>query len=159
MKTIITQNLFRKLDEQLSSGYGKTLIKTAERKSSVPLKGIIRQRDNGWVYVNISNDVIHGLFSLIAEEGLEKPPYFGEDGVGAHISAIDEDELKDKDFKDVGKEVTFKLGPMVSVKPEGWEEMDKVYFVEVECPDLEKIRKKYNLPKTYKGKGHAWGIS
>ena len=159
MLKIATAGYYQKLTEEaVCNGSGRRTVKVA-RKVSVPLKGVLKQQPNGWVYVNVSNDVIHGLYSLIAEEGVEKPPYFNDGGVGAHISAIHESELKDKEFKDVGREVTFKLGPMVSVEPEGWKDMERVYFIEVDSPDLEKIRQKYGLPKTYKGLGHSWHIT
>jgi hypothetical protein len=33
------------------------------------------------------------------------------------------------------------------VHPPKWKEMDEVYFVEVESPELDRLRKKYGLPK------------
>ena len=62
----------------------------------VQLKGVIQQTDKGFVYVKISNDVIHGFFKLIDEEGIEEPPYFGkgDNKIGAHISLINDDELE-----------------------------------------------------------------
>lgn len=136
------------------------IIKVAYKSKLKPvkLKGTLKQQKNGWCYINVSNDVIHGLFSLIDEEGIEKPPYFDKDGVGAHVSAISDEELEGKDIKieEIGEEINFELGEMFSTKPEGWKEMEKVYFVEVNCPRMKEIRKKYKLPATYKGLNHPW---
>lgn len=42
------------------------------------LVGKLCQAPNGFVYINISNNFIHGFFPLINEDGVEKPPYFGK---------------------------------------------------------------------------------
>jgi hypothetical protein len=139
------------------------IIKLASKTKLKPvkLKGKLKQQKNGWCYIDVSNDVIHGFFSLIDEEGIEKPPYFDKGGVGAHISAISDEELEGKDIKikEIGEEINFELGEVFSTKPDGWDEMEKVYFISVDCPELKEIRKKYKLPATYKGKGHDFHIT
>ena len=130
------------------------LSKEAQQMKSVPLKGIIRKTDDGFIYVDISNNVINGLFSLIDEEGIEKPPYSDEeyDNIGAHISVMKEDELKeDEEFSDFGKEITFKLDKFFSVEPKTWDEVERVWCIKVVSPDLEKLRKKYGLAKKFHG--------
>jgi hypothetical protein len=132
------------------------------RLISVPLCGTLKCTDDGFYYLKISNDVIHGLFALIDEENIEKPPYDlgGYKDIGAHISVMSQDELdKDIDITDVGKEFSFKLGKFYSTKPENWDEMERVWFVSVISPELENLRKKYKLPKTYKGKGHDFHMT
>jgi len=127
------------------------------RLISVPLKGTLEQTNDGFVYLNLSNDVIHGLFTLIDEEGIEKPPYDkGKyNGLGAHISVMNQDEFKEETkIKEIGREFSFKLGKFYSTEPEGWDEMERVWFVSVISPELEKLRKKYGLPQTYKGLNH-----
>lgn len=132
------------------------------RLISVPLRGTLKQTDDGFVYLNLSNDVIHGLFTLIDDEGIEKPPYDkGKyNGLGAHISVMNQDEFKEEtEIKEIGKEFSFKLGKFYSTRPENWDEMDRVWFVSIISPELEKLRKKYGLPKTYQGKGHDFHIT
>ena len=125
--------------------------KLASRLISVPLKGTLKQTDEGFVYLNISNDVVHGLFKLIDEEGIEEPPY--DRGkykkIGAHISVINGDEIKDKDLdiKEIGEEFNFELGEFYSTKPDSWKEMERVWFVSVISPELEKLRESYGLSK------------
>lgn len=169
MKVVLSEKTKKKLkeDKEFQESYWRMIYpdqfaddmtseeekqtKTASRKISVPLKGVLRQTKDGFVYVDISNDVIHGLFQLIDEEGIEKPPYMNDEfnNVGAHISVIGKKELTDKVFTDSGKVITFKMGRFYSVEPEGWEEMERVWFIEVDSPDLENIREKYGLSKKH----------
>ena len=136
-------------------------IKLAKSKlKEVNLVGTIQQTDTGFVYVKISNDVIHGLFKLIDEEGIEEPPYFGKGEIGAHISLISDEELeKDVKIKEVGQEINFTLGEMFSTKPKGWEEMAKVYFVHVYSDEFKEFRKKYKLPASYQNKKNQYHIT
>jgi len=154
-KEIFPKEYVSNLSANTKSGF----IKIA-RKLQVPLIGTVKQTYDGFVYVDISNDVIHGLFSLIDSETKEKPPYLEDDynNVGAHISVINAKELtKEKPFQDSGTEVHFKLGKFYSVDPESWKGIKRVWFVEVESPELEEIREKYGLSK--KLKGHEFHIT
>lgn len=138
-------------------------VKTASRLKKVILKGRLSKTDDGFIYVKLSNDVIHGLFTMLDDEGIEKPPYFSKSkmgkGIGAHISAISNEELEEKEIKEIGKEISFELGEVKSTNPAGWYNMERVWFVTVKSPELEKLRKRYDLPKTYKNLGHDFHIT
>jgi len=129
------------------------------KKDEVELTGIIKQQDDGFVYVDVSNDIIHGMFRLVDEEGIEEPPYFDKDGIGAHISFMTADEVKDLDIEEIGQSVSFKFEDIKSTNPKGWADMNRVWFIELEAPELKEIRKKYNLPSTYDGRGHHFHIT
>ena len=129
------------------------------RLRNVYLTGVLKQTDDGFCYVDINNNVIHGMFKLVDEDGIEKPPYFDKDGIGAHISFIASEESEGINLKEVGKNVKFKFKNIKSEKPDGWEEMERVWFITVEAPELKNIRKKYKLPATYKNKGHDFHIT
>lgn len=133
--------------------------KKAKKLEEVPLIGTLEQADNGYTYLNVSNKIIDGLFELIEKDGLSKPPYNQKkyNEVGAHISVFNEDEVEDLEIKEIGKEFNFTLGEFKSTKPEGWEEVKEVYFVQVDSPELEDLRKKYKLPK--KLNGHEFHIT
>jgi hypothetical protein len=147
--------------------WNSTLTKLANKNlKEVSLKGTLHKNDSGFVYVKVDDDVIHGMYTLIDEEGISEPPYFGKGDkkIGAHISAISQDELEEKDvdikdIKEIGDEVNFTLGEMYSTNPDGWDEMKKVYFISVDAPELKEIRKSYGLPATYKNKGHDFHIT
>ena len=130
---------------------------------NVDLKGTLKQKDDGFVYLDVSNNVIHGLFSLIDEENIEKPPYFDNGGIGAHISVVSsqeaEEQLKDIKIDEIGDEINFQLLDIKSTKPDGWKEMERVWFVQVESTKLKEIREKYGLSKTYNRQGHNFHVS
>jgi hypothetical protein len=141
---------------------GENVKIAAGKLSEVKLKGVLKQTKEGFVYIKLSNDVIHGLFTLIDEEGIEEPPYFGKGEIGAHISVISDEEAEEKEIEkidELGEEFSFKMLGMKSVKPKGWKEMARVWFVEFEAPEIEKMRQKYGLPKSYKGTKNKWHVS
>ncbi len=91
------------------------------------------------------------LSEFISEEGYELPPYFGRDELhGAHISVIYSKEAKEYGVgkvKEVGETIYFKpLGCRV-VAPKNWKDVDEVYVIAVQAPVLNRLRKKYGLPK------------
>jgi len=135
----------------------ESFIKVAERLKEVKLYGKLTQAKEGFTYLSVSNNIIHGLFSLIREDGAEKPLYFGkkrgEYNNGAHISVMSSGEINNNklEISEIGEEFPFKVIGIKSVKPKNWEEMERLWFVEVESPEIEKLRQKYKLPKTYEG--------
>jgi len=77
----------------------------------------------------------------------------------AHLSVFDTDEMDDLDLplKEDGKQFTFEIESVDTVNPEGWDEMEQVWFVRVKSPELEDLRKKYNLePKLH---GHNFHMT
>jgi len=151
------------VDVMTSKTVDERLTKLAsDRLKETPMKGELKQDDEGFVYIDINNDFIDGMYPLIDEDGAEKPPYFDKDGVGAHVSVISPDELdEDNELKieELGDDINFKIKEVYSTNPAGWDEMSKVWFVSIDAPDLKKIRKKYDLPETYKDKGHDFHIT
>jgi len=141
----------------------KEQIKKASKlNKEVELFGTLKQQEDGFVYVKIDDNFIDGIFPLLADADIKKPPYFDKDGIGAHISAITKDEIEDKEIKEIkeiGKEIPFTFKEVYSTNPQGWDEMSRVWFVAVDIPELVKIRKKYGLPETYENKGHEFHIT
>ena len=126
------------------------------------LSGEIKQQDDGFSYIKINDKIIDAFYPMIEGEA-SKPPYFGKDGIGAHISFISSDEAEEKELsgklKEVGKKIMFKITGLYNTNPAGWDEMKRVWFITVEAPELKKIRKRYGLPATYNGKGHKFHIT
>lgn len=135
--------------------------KIAKKLKDVTLKGELKQTKKGFVYLKIPNNVINGLFALIDAEDIEKPPYDEKkyNSVGAHVSVIYEDEVKEKELeiKEIGQEFNFNLGEFKSTKPDGWDEVEEVYFVNIYSEELEDLREKYKLPR--KLNGHEFHIT
>jgi len=124
-----------------------------ESKKEVFLVGTLKKTVDNFIYLDISNDIIEGLRSMLPEEDdAKKPPYDNKEnrGIGAHVSVIYTDEYNEKDLgviKELGKEYKFTTGKVHSVNPEKWDEISKVWFMDVASPDLEKLRQKYGLSK------------
>lgn len=127
-------------------------IKIASRKKQVSLVGTLKRTKDNYVYLDLPNNILNGLYSMLSDDEAEKPPYNLKsfNSVGAHISVIGINEYKDNDLeeiKELGKEFEFKTGNIYSVNPDGWDEMSSVWFMDIDSPDLEKLRQKYGLPK------------
>ena len=135
--------------------------KIAQKLEDVELKGKLKQTKNGFTYLDINDDIVDGLFSLIDEDGIKKPPYNQKkyNSIGTHISIIKDSEVEENDLeiKEVGKEYNFTLGEFKSTDPEGWDGVEEVYFIQVHSPELEELRKKYGLSK--KIDGHEFHIT
>ena len=125
----------------------KIIISKKYRKmKEVEFKGILKKTKDNFVYLNINNNIINGLFSNIDEKNIKKP----DSNVGAHISVISSDEYKNnnlENIKEIGQEFNFKIKDVKSTNPDGWNEVKEVYFIEVESKELENLRQKYKLSK------------
>lgn len=119
------------------------------------LEGQLIVKSDGFGYLKVSDDYIHALFPMLGlkEEGYNKPPYFRtEEAPGAHISIfyVNENIMPEE----VGQYFHFELKQIVIVESS----KDTRYVVlQVESPELEKLREKYGLsPKLF---GHDYHIS
>ncbi len=117
---------------------------------NLPNYGILK-RSNGFVYVDLDDEYVHALITFIQQDGFQEPPYFGDAGlVGAHITVMYPEETAKygiKDMKECGEMVFFVPKKCQVVHPPRWKEIDEVYFIVVDAPQLDKIREKYGLPK------------
>ena len=171
MKIIISEKAKKKKkDKKFIENYWKTIypdeyvdvlvnedeffekLKTASRKKQSTFVGTLKKTKDNFVYLDISNNIINGLYSMLPDEDAEKPPYNnkGFNSVGAHISVIGTDEYKSariEKIDEIGKEFAFKSGKIYSVNPDGWDDMSEVWFMDVESKELEELRKKYKLPR------------
>jgi hypothetical protein len=124
------------------------ILKYVEAK--LPHQGMLKNSD-GFIYVDIDDDYIHKLISFIEKDGFEEPPYFdGEGLVGAHITVIYPNDMKKYhvgEIKELGQTIRFTPKKCQVMHPPGWREMDEVYFIVVDAPELDRIRQKYGLPQ------------
>ncbi len=118
--------------------------------------GRLEVNEEGYVYVNIEDHYIHDLIAFIEDQGFEKPPYFENSSlVGAHITVIYPEEATTYhlyQLSERGKSIRFKPKECIVVDAEktGRKELegvDKICLITIDAPELEKIRKKYGLPK------------
>ena len=134
-----------------SNNIYNNLIKLCNDSQDVWLSAKILQTSDGFVYADVPNSIFNAFLPLLNDEpGVSKPPknerHF--DDVGAHISVIKSREIKENNiiFNDIGRTIHYKmLGVRQVENPDGWEEIEKVWFIAVESPDLEQLRTKYGL--------------
>lgn len=125
-------------------------------------KGILKQKDNGYLYVDVSNDFITQSLPLIEAQGKLVPPrhYTSKKGIGAHISVMYENEQIDNEIwevKELGQEYTFTVIELRTVKLNKDKKMQKLWLIAVAAPELEKLRESYGLSS--KLKGHDFHIT
>jgi len=125
------------------------LKKLASEAKDVVFVGELRQTRDGFVYVDVPNSIFAGFMPFLGNEA-EKPPKNERhyDDIGAHITVIKTKEISERGirFEDVGKKISYKITGVEQVdNPDGWEEMQSVWFLKVEAPQLEKLRQKYGL--------------
>ena len=124
-------------------------------KEHLPTDGKLVLKFDGFVYLKVDDRYVHTLFPMLGlkEKGFEKPPYFrNRKAPGAHISVFNENEhIKPQEVRQYFH-FTIKDIKIVNLS-------DSVSYavLDVESPELEKLREKYGLaPKLL---GHDFHIS
>ena len=121
----------------------------SDTELSYGMGGMLYLSDSGWLLLQVPNALVRGAFAALQEPGVELPPSGPEGRLNAHISVIRPEELETIGGPEVvverGKTFRYSLGEIRTVRPAGWEEMDRVWFIKVRSPDLEKLRKSYGL--------------
>jgi hypothetical protein len=118
-------------------------------------KGILKQKDNGYLYVEVSRDFISEALPLIDAQGKIVPPrhYTSKKGIGAHISVMYENEqiLNEVwEIKELGQEFTFTVMELRTVKLNKYNKVKKLWLLAVAAPELEKLRESYGLSSRLK---------
>lgn len=113
------------------------------------LKGRLYLAKSGWILLSVPNALGRGAFEALNEPGAELPVNGATGQYNAHISVMRPEEIAQIGGADKvverGKEFGFTLGPVRTVVPAGWAEMSKCWFIEVNSPELERLRKSYGL--------------
>ncbi|MFW6173138.1 MAG: hypothetical protein ACOC5T_05280 [Elusimicrobiota bacterium] len=133
--------------------------KISKKLDTVKLEGKLKQTKDGFVYLDIPDDIISGFLPMINNSNAKKPPYFNKEfnKVGTHISVMSKDETEGLDIKEIGQNISFEIKSLKNTNPEGWNEIKKVYFITIKSKELEDLRQKYNLSK--KIDGHEFHIT
>lgn len=131
---------------------GLDVIKSAGDAQSVyALSGRLYLSSSGWLLLTVPNAVLHGLFDALEVPGLEKPTRDTNDPdsqVNAHISVMaawETEQIGRDKISERGHTFKYQLGNLKVVRPDGWDGVSKVYFVEVASPELRNLRKSYGL--------------
>jgi hypothetical protein len=147
---------------------GREFAKYAADESQEPelaynLSGTLYLSQSGWLMLSVANSFARGLFSNMREPGIELPPGHEGGSFNAHITVMRPEEIElvggpDK-ITERGKQFAYTLGRFYSVKPDGWSEVDRVWFVKVHSPDLQELRKSYGLSPLPKEGKHAFHVT
>ena len=82
----------------------------------IGFSGILKREEDGFIYVDVNDDFIWRGIEVIKVIGFKEPPYFGEGGVGAHITVMDTLEGKTVDISDIlGMKIDFTFEEFVTV--------------------------------------------
>ncbi len=113
------------------------------------LTGALYRSSSGWVLLQVPNALVRGVFAAMHEPGAELPPS-GDDGrLNAHISVFRAEELDALGGADAiterGKQFKYSIGRLMSVVPETWSGMARVWFLTVHSPELQALRRSYGL--------------
>jgi hypothetical protein len=131
----------------VGEAYG--LLKAAGDAENAPvLTGSLFLSKSGWIMLSVPNALVRGIFATLREPGIELPTH--SDGVlNAHCSVFRPEELATiggpERITERGHSFTYQLGPLQTAVPGGWEEMGRVWFVKINSPGLQNLRKSYGL--------------
>lgn len=133
-----------------------------EKVVQLEQKGILKQKSNGYLYVEVSNDFISKALSLIEAPGKIVPPrhFTSKKGIGAHISVMYENEQimnEIWEIQELGQEFTFNIIELRTIKLNKDNKAKKLWLLAVEAPELEQLRERYGLPP--KLKNHDFHIT
>jgi hypothetical protein len=129
-------------------------FKIAAKLTPIEFEGELKDK-NGFIYLDIPDAIISGFMSLIKGKVIH-PKKASDNYPGAHISVMQAEDT-DKKVKEIGKKFKFTIIGAEQTEPEGWDGVNKVYFITVDSPELENLRKSYGLSK--KNKGHNFHIT
>lgn len=133
-----------------------------EKVIQIEQKGILKQKENGYLYVEVAKDFIAEALPLIDAQGKIVPPrhYTSKKGIGAHISVMYENEQimnEIWEINELGQEFNFTVMELRTVKLTKDNKMKKLWLLAVDAPELEKLRESYGLSS--KLKGHDFHIT
>lgn len=133
-----------------------------EKAQTFQHTGTLKQKDNGYLYLEVSKEFIAEILPLIEAEGKMVPPkhYKSKKGIGAHISVMYENEQIQNEIwkiKELGQEFSFSVKELRTVKLTKDNKMKKLWLLAVDAPELEQLRQSYGLSPLLKG--HAFHIT
>jgi DNA-directed RNA polymerase beta subunit len=122
------------------------------RFSKLWFKGKIKAQDGekAWAYVSVHPGLCSAAFDSLRSEGIDCKPHYDN----PHISFIRKEEVAELKKKfgtkwrgavKEGQPIRFALERIVHLIPKSWDDVDRVWFLEVDSPDLRKIRASLGL--------------
>ncbi len=121
---------------------------------NLPLYGTLKVDDRGFSYLDLENEYIYELLPFLETPGLSPPPYFsGVFTSGAHISLILNSELESPiNLEKFREDLSFSVTGCYYVEPENWHDIETLWYLTVDSPELSEIRTGLGLAPTILGK-------
>lgn len=123
-----------------------------------PSEGTLKQNAEGFVYIDIQNELLYRLLPFIQYEDSYAllPDYFdGEDRVGAHITVMTVQEVAEyhvSEIKELNQQFPFEVLSLSVVELDGRSDIACVWILDVQAPLLDELRMHYGLPpKSHEG--------
>jgi hypothetical protein len=120
-----------------------------EEAITLPNLGLLKQKENGFVYLDISNDFIANIVPLLEIEGDLRATSTATRAVGAHISVFHEKE--EITPEELGMSFTFFLNEIRSFTLRTRDGVKKLWVLAITSPELEILREKYGLSPQLQG--------
>jgi hypothetical protein len=127
-----------------------------ERAMEIEQIGTLKQKPNGYVYLEVNRDFIGKTLPLVEAPGKITPPqhYTSKKGIGAHISVMEENELimnEIWEIQELGQQFPFTVHELRTVKINKNGKAKKLWLIAVTAPELELLRMNYGLSSLLKG--------
>ena len=120
-----------------------------EETLSLPTTGILKQKENGFVYLDVSNEFITKIVPLLDHPGVINARPCSKRSLGAHISVFDEGEHIVP--KELGTSFSFNVKEMRNFTLHTRDGLKKLWVVAIDSPELEALREKYGVARKLKG--------
>lgn len=120
-----------------------------EKALSISQKDILKQKENGFIYLDVSNAFIEEIIPLLDIPGEIRPRPTASRSIGAHISVFHEDEAVAP--RELGCAFAFEVKEIRSFTLHTRDGLKKLWVLAVESPELEALRASYGLAPKLKG--------
>jgi len=139
------------------------LLKEAKTPDkSHAMRGRLILASSGWLLLEVPNSLARGVFDTIREPGIELPTHDGKP-FNAHISVMAPKEIAElggpEKITERGHEFSYTLGPLREVKEPHDTRLSRVWYVEIESPELKALRRSYGLSATPMGGDYQYHVT
>jgi len=153
--------LMAEAGEDASAAVANSTSICSYARRALSKQGILKQDQDGFVYLELPDEFITDLAQLIQDRECEPVPLYQVEPSPAHIPVILPHEWEQKKgwgaIKELQESFSFEVQCLRALKPRNWPGVDKVYFLEVKSPELEKARERLLLPPRIRG--HAFHMA
>ena len=129
---------------------------------SYAMTGRLYFSKSGYLLLSVPNALGRGVFDTLNEPGVTLPVSDTTGQYNAHVTVMSPEEVaqigRDK-LTERGHEFAYTLGALRTVEPATWPGVSRVWFLTVQSPALETLRKSYGLSAKPFGGQHDFHIT